>query len=83
MCKKIRLTPELSVPFIRWEHNYVRNTHCQCTGPGNRQRAALVHESARIKYKLMGFMVYFFNLQKNKHLLLHDTFSMKKDKRIF
>jgi hypothetical protein len=32
-----------------------------------------VRDSARINYKLMGFW-FIFNLQKNKHLLLHNIF---------
>jgi hypothetical protein len=40
-----------------------------------------VPDSARFKYKLIGFM-FIFNLRKNKHLLLHDTLYMERDKRI-
>jgi hypothetical protein len=37
------------------------------------QTVLIVRDSARIKYELMGFMVY-FSPAENKHLLLHDIF---------
>jgi hypothetical protein len=39
-----------------------------------------VRDGAMIKYKLMGFR-FIFNLRKNKHLSLHDTFVHGKGQR--